>query len=125
MAEENHGNNFFHGLILGAVLGAGLYYFLTATKEGEKVKNEFRKRVKDKSEEAFGDLNSLIAEIEEKGEDFRQKAAAVQQKLEAKVKGLQGRAADGVREELDHIQALRERGRKAVKVFTRNGKPLS
>ena len=121
MSEENRGNNFLGGLILGTVIGAGLYYFLTSTEEGKRIKT----RIKEKSEEALDSLDDLIAEIENKGEDFKQKAKQIQAQLEEKAASIQGQATSEAKEQLAHINQLRERGREAVNFFTRNGKPLS
>ncbi len=121
MSEENRGNNFLGGLILGSVIGAGLYYFLTSTEEGKRIKT----RIKEKSEEALDSLDDLIAEIENKGEDFKQKAKQIQAQLEEKAASIQGQATSEAKEQLAHINQLRERGREAVNFFTRNGKPLS
>lgn len=40
--QSNRGHNFFSGLVLGAIIGAGLYYFLTATQEGKKIKQQLK-----------------------------------------------------------------------------------
>lgn len=120
MAEQNQ-NNFFTGLVLGAIVGAGLYYFLTSTEEGKRVKTQFQ----EKSKETLDDLGELMAEIEEKGEEFKEKAKLVQLQFEEKVKGAQTQVATEVKEKLAHIKELRQRGRQAVQFFTHNGKPLS
>jgi len=121
MSEENRGNNFLGGLILGSVIGAGLYYFLTSTEEGKRIKT----RIREKSEEALGNLNELVLEIEERGEEFKQKAKQIQAQLEEKAKSVQTEVVEEAKEQLGHINELRERGREAVNFFTRNGKPLS
>lgn len=113
---DNHPQegNFFSGLIVGAVLGAGLFYFLTNTEEGKKV----QKQVQKKGEDALDNLKNLVDEVEQKGEEFKEKAQQFQVQLEEKVK-------DNTQEGLSQIERLRDRGRKAVRLFTRNGKPLS
>ena len=103
MSEENRGNNFLGGLILGAVIGAGLYYFLTSTEEGKRIKT----RIKEKSEETLDNLDGLIAEIESKGEEFKQKAKQIQTQLEEKARDVQSQAVT------------------TANFFTHNGKPLS
>lgn len=107
----HHGENFLTGLVLGAILGAGFFYFLTSTEEGKKVK----KRLAEKSEDVLDSLADLIGEIEEKGEEFKKKAQGIQVELEEKA----------ALPALSQIEKLRERGRRAVKFFTRNGKPLA
>lgn len=121
MDEQKHSHNFFTGLILGAAIGAGLYYFLTSTKEGKKIKS----RLEEKGKDVLNDLTGLVEEIEEKGQVFKQKAKEVQFQLEQKAKSMEGKVVDEVKEQLIHIKELRERGRQAAKSFTRNGKPLS
>ncbi|MGB9706792.1 MAG: YtxH domain-containing protein [Microgenomates group bacterium] len=111
MSDSERGSeSFLTGLVLGAILGAGFVYFLSSTKEGEKVK----KRLRERSEDVLDNLADLIREIEEKGKEFKKKAKEVQVELEEKA------AAPA----LSQIEKLRERGRRAVKFFTRNGKPL-
>jgi hypothetical protein len=117
--EEKSGS-FFRGLIFGILVGAGLYYFLTSTEEGEKLKA----KIKERSQDAFGDLAEIIEELEEKGEFFKKKAELVREDLENKVRFLKGEEAVEAKSQLSQIDRLRERGRKAAKLFTRNGKPL-
>ena len=111
----HHQNNFFSGLVFGALLGAGLVYFLTSTEEGKKI----RKQIRQKGEDALEELQDLIKDFEEKGEEFKQKALVVENQLAERV--------GEVKEEgLEEIEKLREQGRQAVgKFFTRNGRPLS
>lgn len=121
MGDRDREGGFLQGLIIGAILGAGAYYFLTQTKEGEKVK----KRIKKKGREALDDLTDLVEEFEEKGEEFRAQAKKLQIELEKKAKGVKKEVAEEAKEKLTHIDKLRERGRQATKTFfTRNGKPL-
>ncbi len=122
MADRDHNGVFFQGLIMGALLGAGAYYFLTQTKEGEKVK----KKLKEKSEEALDNLAELVEDFEEKGEEFKAQAKEIQTKLEEKTKGASKEIAEEAQEKLSHIEQLRNRGRKASnKFFVRNGKSLT
>lgn len=122
MGDRDREGGFFQGLIMGALLGAGAYYFLTQTEEGEKVK----KRIKKKGKEALDDLADLVEEFEEKGEEFRTQAKKLQAELEEKAKGVKKEVAEEAKEKLTHIDRLRERGRQATKTFfTRNGKPLT
>lgn len=109
MNDDRQTNGFWSGFVLGIFVGAGGYYFLTNTEEGKKVK----KQLQEKSKEAFGQLDDLIEEIEEKGEQFRQKAQKIQSQL-------------ATEEELSQIDKLRERGQAvSQKFFLRNGKPLN
>jgi len=112
--SEHQGNGFFSGLVMGAVLGAGLFYFLTSTEKGQEIKKE----LEEKGEEALDDLGNLVADIEKKGQEFKKKAVEVQADLEKEVKQKKEK-------ELSQIKKLQERGQKAVKFFTRNGKPLA
>jgi len=122
MSDRDREGGFLQGLVMGAILGAGAYYFLTQTKEGEKVK----KRIKKKGEEALDDLADLVDEFEEKGEEFQAQAKKLQAELESKAKGVKKEVAAEAKEKLTHIDKLRERGRQATKTFfTRNGKPLT
>lgn len=102
--------NFLNGLVLGAVLGAGAFYFLTSTEEGKKVK----KRLQMEGQDLLEDLTDLVEEVEEKGGEFKKKAIKVQEQLSEKA----------VAPALSQIEKLRERGRQATRFFTRNGKPL-
>lgn len=109
---ENRGSNFLTGLVFGALAGAGLIYFLTSTKEGKKIKEQIEER----GGEAFDELQDLIADLEEKSAEFKEKAGKVQEALENKI---------GAEVALSQIEKLRQRGRRAVKSFIRNGKPLT
>ena len=122
MSDRDHNGGFLQGLIMGALIGARAYYFLTETKEGEKVK----KRIKKKGEETLDDLADLVEGFEEKGEEFRARAKEIQVKLEEKAKNVKEEVAEEAQEKLSHIEKLRKRGRLASKTFfTRNGKPLT
>ena len=63
--------------------------------------------------------------LKKKGKQFQKKAKQVQTKLEVKAKNVQQEAVGEVKQQLDNIKALRERGRQAARSFTRNGKALS
>tara|TARA_Y100000310_G_scaffold301392_1_gene337861 strand:- start:234 stop:599 length:366 start_codon:yes stop_codon:yes gene_type:complete len=121
MSDNNHsgsGANYFRGLLTGALLGAGLYYFFTSTKEGQQL----GKQIKEKGRET---LDDLIQEVEVRGAEFKVKAKQIQAQLEEKAQSLQTEVAEEAREQLAHIDVLRERGREAAHSFTRNGKSLS
>lgn len=118
--NENPGCNFFKGLIFGAVLGAGLYYYLTVTEEGKKV----QKKLKEKSQDVVDNLTDLVEEVEERGEEFKKKANKIQLELEEKAEGVKTEVSKEAKKGLSTIEELRERGRRAAKAFTRNGKPL-
>lgn len=117
--EERDGG-FLRGLVFGALVGAGLYYFLTSTEEGKKIKE----RIKEKGKDTFGELAEAVEELEKKGEFFKKKAEAVRDELEKKVGILKGEEAEEAKSQLSQIEKLRERGRNAARFFTRNGKPL-
>lgn len=121
MSDRERGG-FLQGLIMGALIGAGAYYFLTQTKEGKEVK----KRIREKSEEALGDLAELVEDFEEKGGEFQEQAKRIQARLEEKAKDVSENVAEEAQEKLTHIEKLRKRGRVASrKFFTKNGKPLT
>lgn len=122
MSECDREGGFLRGLIMGVILGAGAYYFLTQTKEGKKVKKKIKKR----GEEILDDLADLVDEFEEKGKEFRTQVKKLQDELEQKARDVKKEVAEEAKEQLTHIDNLRERGRQvAKKFFTRNGKPLT
>lgn len=118
--REGGGASFFRGLICGVLAGAGLFYFLTNTEEGKRIK----KKIKKQGKEALDNLTEIVGELEEKGRDFKEKAKEFQVELEKKAKDVGGEIAQEAQEKLSQIEDLRERGRKAAKLFTRKGKPL-
>lgn len=118
--HEERGASFFKGLIWGVLIGGGLFYFLTNTEEGKRIKKKIKRQGKD----ALDNLTEMAGELEEKGEGFRQKAKKLQVELEEKAKDFGGEMAQETQEKLSQIEELRERGRKAAKFFTRKGKPL-
>lgn len=111
---EKQGSNFLTGLVFGTLAGAGLFYFLTATKEGKKIKGQ----IEEKGSEALDELQDLMADLEEKSAEFKDKAVKVEEALE-------DRATAGADVAISQIEKLRQRGRHAVKSFVRNGKPLA
>ncbi len=117
MEKRDHGSNFMGGLVIGALIGAGLAFFLASD---EKTK----KKLKRKGKAALENLGELVAEVEEKGEEFSQKAQKVKTEIEEKVRS--GELGEEAKEKLAHIDELRERGREAThRFFTRAGKKLS
>jgi histidinol dehydrogenase len=122
MSDRDHQGGFFQGLILGALIGVGAFYFLTQTKEGKRIGQQLRK----KGEEALDDLGEMVEDLETKSEEFRIKAKEIQSQLEEKTQGVSKEIAEEAQEKLGHIEQLRERGRTASKkFFIRNGKPLT
>jgi gas vesicle protein len=120
--RDHHGSNYLGGLIAGALIGAGLFYFFNSTKEGKEAK----KKIKQRSKEVLDDLTCLIGEFEEKGEEFRTQAKRLQVELEEKAKDIKEEVVEEAKEKLGHIEQLRERGRGvSKKFFVRNGKSLS
>lgn len=111
---EKKDGNFLTGLVLGALAGVGLVYFLTSTKEGKEIKEQ----LKEKSSDVLGELQDLMADLEEKSAEFKEKANQVQKELESKT-------SVGAEVAISQIEKLRDRGRSAVKSFLRNGKPLT
>ena len=99
---EKKDGNFLTGLVLGALAGAGLFYFLTSTKEGKKIKEQ----IEEKGSDVLDELQDLITDLEEKSLEFKEKA-------------------NGAEVAISQIEKLRDRGRSAVKSFIRNGKPLT
>lgn len=122
MNDNAHSNDsFLTGLILGALLGAGAFYFLTSTEEGKKVKKQLAER----SGDVLDNLTNLVDEIEEKGQEFEKKAQQVKGMLEEKVGQTTTIAVEEVKDDLTQIKKLQERGRRAIKYFLKDGKPLS
>ena len=118
---EHHGSNFFSGLVFGAIIGGGLVWFLTQTRQGEKI----RKQVKEKSKDTIDNLTDLIEEIEEKGKEFKKKVKDIQEELSQKACESKGEIAEKAQQGLSKVEELQERGRKAAKkFFIRNGKSL-
>ncbi len=118
--NDNSLSNLVTGLVLGAIVGAGFYYFLTQTEEGKKVKKVLR----EKGEDVLDELAGIVEDIEDKGEEFKKKAQTVQNELGQKAESLKEGVVGEVKQGLSQIEELRERGRKAAKFFLRNGKSL-
>lgn len=70
----------FSGLVLGGLIGAGLY-FLFGTEEGKKMQKELKKR----GEKAADKLQDLVSELEEKGSEFKEKALEVAEEVKEEV----------------------------------------
>lgn len=122
MSDNQHtSDSFLTGLVLGALLGAGALYFLTSTEEGKKVK----KQLAESSGDVLDNLTDLVDEIEEKGQEFEKKAEEVKGMLEEKVGQTTTVAVEEVRDDLTQIKKLQERGRRAIKYFLKDGKPLA
>ena len=119
--DSNQGSNFFSGLLLGAIAGAGLIWFLTKTKDGVKIGQQ----VKEKTEDGLIKLGDLIEDIEEKGQEFKQKVEGVKKEIEQKAEGIKGVLTGEQKENLDKINKLQQRGLKTKKFFTKNGKSLA
>jgi gas vesicle protein len=120
--NKNNENGFFKGLFLGAIIGAGAYYFLTSTKEGKKIKT----KIALKTDEALGDLTETITDFEKKAEKFKNMALDVQKDLNEKARFVEGEAKEEIKKKIQEISDLKSRGKQASKVFfTKNGKSLS
>lgn len=120
MDDRNHRDNYFlTGLVLGALIGAGLAFFLVSDEETKK-------KLKKKGKIALDNLADIISELEEKGGEFKRKAKRLQAELEEKTKDVQEGASEEVEVQLAHIEKLRERGREATRrFFTRAGKKVA
>lgn len=131
--EENEkaSGGFVLGLILGAFLGAVVFFFL-GTERGRKLKKELQK----KGSLTFKDVAEILQELQEKKEVFKEK---VEEKIEEiKERGAEeGKKAQKtvaeiekqIKQETDelpsHLQQIQEKGRLiAHKFFRRNGKSL-
>jgi len=122
VSDQDRGGGYLQGLIMGALIGAGLYYVLTSTKEGKKVK----KILKEEGEGVLGDLAKLTTDLEKKGEVFRTEVNRLQAELEERVEDGSEEEVVEAKNKLNHIDYLRDRGRRATKkFFVRNGKTLS
>jgi gas vesicle protein len=122
MSDNTHSSDsFLTGLILGALLGAGALYFLSSTEEGKKVK----KQLAEGSGDVLDNLADLVNDIEEKGQEFEKKAEQVKGLLEEKVGETTTTVVEEVKDDLTQIKKLQERGRRAIKYFLKDGKPLS
>jgi gas vesicle protein len=124
MKNEDRGNAFSSGFLLGGLIGAGLV-FLFGTEEGKKVKEQLVK----KGKEVIEDLPETVKDLEKRGEEFAQRAEEVKQKLESKAKELSPKIKKQVESSLDHIEAAQKRGRQAAatirkRFFVRKGKKL-
>jgi gas vesicle protein len=106
MSSENRNHGFFSGLLTGALIGAGIYYFLTSTNEGKKVRQNLAK----KGGQALDGLDKTVSELEIKGEEIKKNVKKIQDNLERK--------ATFVKEVAEEIN-------KQKKFFTKNGKSLS
>ena len=78
---EKKSSDFLTGIVLGALAGAGLFYFLTSTKEGKKIKDQLVER----GDDVLDELQDLMADLEEKSAEFKEKAAAVEEELADKM----------------------------------------
>ncbi len=120
--EHQGGNNFFRGLVTGAVLGALAVWFLNQTEKGRQIKKE----IKEKSSDVLDNLSDLVKEFEEKGREFKKKMLEVKEDLEEKAKDFRQDIAEEAKLGLSKIEELEEKGHKAVRrFFTRHGKPLA
>lgn len=103
------------GLFIGGLISAAAYYLL-ATENGKKIQKELAK----KGKKAASHVQDLIAELEEKSLEFKDKAeevaAAIQEKTEEKI----GLVSEGAREKIEtgldtafeKIGELQDHGRK-------------
>ena len=122
MNNNDHKGNFFPELIFGMMIGAGLLWFFTKTKEGQKMSERFKEKGIDKLE----NLGKLIEDIEEKGMEFKEKVEEVKTEIKEKFELNEGEVDNTSKEKLSKIEDLRKRGQVASKkFFTKNGRSLS
>ena len=120
--ENSQTNNFIKGIITGAVIGAGLVWFLNLTEKGKEVKKE----IKNKSEDILDNLSDLVQDFEEKGQEFKEKVIQIKKDFEEKAKDFRQDIIEEGKMGLDRVEELEEKGHKAAKkFFTRKGKSLS
>lgn len=130
MAEDNRGQNFgfWFGLFLGGLLGALTIFFL-GTKEGKKT----AKRLLEKGEEVFGEIEQELGELQEKGKELVKKTEEVKEKIKEKVEGKKEGVETAVAERADAaLNKMEEVQKQALATtqevhsyFRRGGKPLS
>lgn len=121
MNDQKKGHGLWSGLVIGSLIGAGVAYYLTSTKEGREVKEKIKK----KTDKAIGGLGEMVSDLEEKGEEFKKKAKVLQKKLEEKAEEMEGELGKEAKEQLSNLEEIREKGRRATKkFFTRNGKKV-
>jgi hypothetical protein len=111
---------FLRGLFWGILAGAGIFYFLNNTKEGGRLK----KKLKEHGGGALESLDEIVKELEDKGEEFSQKAREVEKELEKKAKKNLPQISIEVKKGLTSLNKLRQRGQKTAKLFTHKGKPI-
>lgn len=117
--NSHHDNHFLTGLVLGALIGAGLTFFLVSDEETKE-------KIKKKGKVALDNLADIISELEEKGGEFKEKTKKLQAELEERTKDFREEVAEEAGTQLTHIEKLRERGRKATRrFFTRSGKKIA
>lgn len=109
MCEQKQ-NNFTLGVLLGAIVGAGVVYLLT-TEEGKKISKKIKK-------EAGPFLEDLVSDLEEKSEELAAKAEEVKEEVAERIEDAKETVSEEVGEKLDEslsrIAQLQERGRQAV-----------
>jgi len=138
--HDDKKSNFLTGLVAGALVGVGIYYFFTNTDQGRKL----GKQIKNKSEDLADDFGDLVKDIEDKSQDFQKKAIRLEKQIKEDVvekaedlqEGVVEKLADikeGIGEQISHLAEindevvkLQEKGRQAAgKFFSRQGKPIS
>lgn len=114
---ESKGKSFLSGLIIGGLLGAGLYY-LFGTENGKKMQKELKKKGKETAEQ----LDDLLFDLEEKGKVFKEKAEEVAKEVKGQVTEKIGEVSDVAKVQLgekldntlDKIEKLQEHGREVT-----------
>lgn len=110
---SNQKNGLLEGIVLGAIVGIGVYYFL-GTDEGEKLQKTFKKKASPYLDEAA----DVLEELKDQSTDLLEKAQEVKETLEEKFEDKKEQIEDVVSDKLEsslsHIEELQERGREAT-----------
>lgn len=118
--DQRHGNGYMGGFVMGAFIGAAAVFFL-GTKKGKRLAKVMHKQ----GGKTLKDLESLVTEIEVKGEKFAQDAQVITKKLEKRAKSTQKEVTKTAKKQLGHIKQLQEKGRAAAtRYFKKGGKNL-
>ena len=109
--QEDKG--FLKGLVIGGLIGTGLY-FLFGTEKGKKIQKE----LKEKGKEAAEKIEGLLDELEEKGEDLEKKVEEVKKQIQERIEDTGEITKEQIGEKLDStldkIEQLQERGRQTT-----------
>lgn len=111
--DQQKNKGFLNGLILGGLVGAGLF-FLLGTEKGKKI----QKKLKEGGKKAAESMEDLVKELEEKGKELEEKAQEVKEQIQEKIEDTKENIKDQVSERIDstlsHIEALQDKGRETT-----------